>query len=224
MNRLLSRAALLGATLLAAASAHAVVFNIDFGTDFGNPLEGYAAAGGAGRWNWIQNGDPKELYDGGYNYQTTPVMLTVSADEYQGSSTSSDPLFSDFFYSYGGSDPSWSVAITGLSDGAYDVYYYAPNHPYLVTGDFTINGLGVSSINGGSVAAGSLIKGSSWDVAQSVVVSGGTLTLQAKPMAGADFIGLAGLQIISIPEPATYAALMGGAVLLGAMVWRRRKQ
>ena len=48
--------------------------------------------------------------------------------------------------------------------------------------------------------------------------------LEVMAMAGADFIGLAGLQIISIPEPATYAALMGGAVLLGAMVWRRRQQ
>ncbi len=224
MNRLLSRAALLGATLLVASSAEAVVFNIDFGTSYSNPLQDYAAVGVAGRWNWIQNGVEKELYDGDYTFQATPVMLTVSADDYQGSSLSTDALFSDFFYSNGGSDPSWSVAISGLSDGTYDVYYYAPHHPYAVTGDFTINGVGVSSISGASVAAGSLVKGSSWDVAQGVVVSGGTLTLQAKSMPTADFIGLAGLQIISIPEPATYAALMGGAVLLGAMVWRRRKQ
>lgn len=224
MNRLFFRAALLGTALLAASSAHAVVFNIDFGTDFGNPIETYAAAGVAGRWNWIQDGDPIELFDGASIYQTTPVMLTVTADVHQGSSPSTDALFSDFIYSYGTSDPSWGVAISGLSDGTYDVYYYAPHHPSLVTGDFTINGVGVSSIKGASVAAGDLVKGASWDVAKGVVVSGGTLTLQAKSNSKLDYIGLAGLQIISIPEPATYAALMGGAVLLGAMVWRRRQQ
>jgi hypothetical protein len=229
MNRLFFRAALLGTTLLAASSAEAVVFNIDFGTDFGNPLEDYAAAGGAGRWNWIQDADPKELYDGGYNYQTTPVMLTVSADAIQANSGSGHPLSSDYIFSYGNS--SWSVEVTGLSAGTYDVYYYAP-HNYnsqIETGNFTINGVSVSSLtdwSGGAstISAGTLVQGKSWDVVQVAVENDGKLSLQSNSSQSAAYLGLSGLQIISIPEPATYAALMGGAVLLGAMVWRRRKQ
>ena len=98
-------------------------------------------------------------------------------------------LTADNFYSKNGD--SWKVEITGISNGIYDIYYYAPTHSSVSTGSFYINSALQNSISGSG--NNELSQGTDWGMLSGVTVSNSTLTLESNSTSG--YRGLAGLQI-----------------------------
>ena len=120
---------------------------------------------------------------------STSISLEVTAGTLSGASGSGANLTRDNFYSSNG--VSWKVEITGISNGIYDIYYYAPTHTSVSTGSFYINSALQNSISGSSNNA--LSQGTDWGMLSGVTVSNSTLTLESYSTSG--YRGLAGLQI-----------------------------
>jgi hypothetical protein len=203
---------------LPAIQTHAALFNIDFGDGFGTPDATYGAAiGQTGSWNTITSAGPTALIDLGGNATTASVScIAEHYDGFFGSGGINDRLAADNFYST--APGSWKVSITGLENGTYNVSYYAPIHPSVDTGNFTINSTSVSSIPGS--VDGALMPGVSWDVLHNVAVTDGTMTLSYIG-GGVEYNGLAGMQISAVPEPASYALAFGAMCGIAALIRRR---
>lgn len=205
---------------LAHPTAHAINLNIDFGDDYGVPSSSYgAAAGQTGTWNEILSLGVSNLVDLGGN--ATSVTLDANADTMSGNfgSPTTDPgrLRADNFYSANGS--SWTILLSNLDNGTYSVYYYAPIHPSVVTGSFTVNGSAVSSIDGSD--SDSMNQGTDWQVLTGVAVTDGTLTLAST--SSSSFRGLSGLQLVSSPVPEPFTMGLAGLALAAAARRRLRK-
>lgn len=187
-------------------------------TDFG------AAANQAGQWNNIL--EPIAGLTDTSN-ATTSVSLNLAADALHGSwpelSTDLQLLVNDNFFSFDGSN--WTVTLSGLDNGAYNVFYYGPNHPSVVTGAFTINGTGVASITGDNNT--SFVQGTNYDVLNGVSVSNGTLTLTSTDTSG--YRGLSGLQLVqtssasAVPWETDTLSLIGSTALSGFGLWAKGK-
>ncbi|MEM9367264.1 MAG: PEP-CTERM sorting domain-containing protein [Planctomycetota bacterium] len=204
--------------ILFAVTAKAEMIYIDFGDDTVG-LSNYSAAGPApGEWNDIT---ALGLTSGLINAAgtTTSVNLSLVAGSASGSfgSGSSDNdeiLLSDNSLSSAGNP--WSVALDGLQNGMYDIYYYEPLHPLVRTGAFEINGVAAVPLD---ASIDVLMQGVSWQVA-TTTVSDGTLFLASTESDG--FRGLAGLQVVaSVPEPTVPAMIFG---LTGLFVATRRRR
>jgi hypothetical protein len=197
---------------------HAALLNIDFGDASGTPDATYGAAiGQTGSWNTITSAGPTALFDLSGN-ATTASVSCIAGDfgGLYGTSGINERLVDDNFYTP--APGSWQVSITGLENGTYNVSYYAPTHPDVDTGNFTINSSSVSSIPGS--VDGSLIPGVSWDVIHNVAVTDGTMTLSYIG-GGGEYNGLAGMQISAVPEPASYALAFGAMCGIAALIRRR---
>ncbi len=207
----------LGIALLA-NQAHAALFNIDFGDASGTPDATYGAAiGQTGSWNTITSAGPTALFDLSGNATTASVScIAENYGGFYGTSGINERLADDNFFSM--APGSWKVSITGLENGTYNVSYYAPIHPSVDIGNFTINSTSVSSIPGS--IDGSLVPGVSWDVIHNVAVTDGTMTLSYTG-GGGEYNGLAGMQISAVPEPASYAVAFGA--MCGIAALRRRR-
>ena len=126
-------------------------------------------------------------------------------------------LHADNFFVFSGA---WSLTLTNLDAGVYDVYYYAPSNPAVSTGAFSINGTAVASLTG---QVGALIQGTNWDVLTGVTV-GGANTLEISALGTSGARGLAALQIVStsqVPIPAAVWMLAGGVAGLFGFARRR---
>ena len=177
-----------------ARSAHA--FNLDFGTAFGVPAASYGAASGqTGSWNQVGLGATALVGLGGAPSGASVSVTASTANGAYLTPTNNDQLLlDDNFYSAGGL--TWTVSFSGLANGRYRVYLYAPRHPSIATGAMTVGGVPVASIPGDT--SGTLIEGTSW-VRVDASVSGGTLSISgSNPTA---LTGLAGLQLVR-PPPA----------------------
>lgn len=109
------------------------LFNVDFGTDTGTPAPTYAAAGSAGAWNSIVLGTKQLATVTGV---ASPATVTLTTDEVTGLGPVGPPdaaaLMGDF-----GVDCNtdvWSVSFSGLPNGWYRVFLYAPQAPGASTG------------------------------------------------------------------------------------------
>ena len=107
-----------------------------------------------------------------------------------------------------------AVTLTGLDNGAYNVFYYGPSNTLTTTGAFSINGTAVASITGDNNT--SFVQGINYDVLNNVNVSNGTLTLTNITTSG--YRGLSGLQLVqtssspaAVPEPLTILGAMTAA-------------
>jgi hypothetical protein len=193
-------------------------FNIDFGSWFGLPTNSYGAAAlQPGHWNEAGLGVTSLTDALGFS---TSVTMDVSSSLDNGHAL--DPaivpdevlLFDNFYSSFG---LTWQASISGLSPMEYDVYLYAPSHPLVPTGDMTVNGAAVASIEGDP--GGSLIEGTSY-VVVSTVASDGTISISGNSAA---FSGLAGLQLVPVPEPSLEGLLLVGALGLTGLAAMRRQ-
>jgi hypothetical protein len=190
-----------------AAPALASSLYIDFGSSSAAPSSLFgAAAGTAGVWNNVSGlGTVADLFDA-FGVRTD-VDVTVSAESADGTggggTTDAYRLMQDNFYSTPGK--TWSVWLSGLTDGLYDVYLYEPMNMFLGTGTGAVNGQTFSNINGNF---------------------GGTLSATGGETGALS--GLAGLQLVDrrpspttpVPEPGTLLLLSAG--LAAAGVRRRR--
>ena len=145
------------------------------------------AANQSGTWNKISSNSTNNLVD--INNVSTSISLEVTAQHLTGQTGSGANLTTDNFYSNNG--VSWKVEITGISNGIYDIYYYAPAHSSVSTGSFYINSALQNSISGSS--NNQLSQGTDWDILSGVKVSNSTLTLES--FSTSSYRGLAGLQI-----------------------------
>jgi hypothetical protein len=168
---LLTPCASILAAVLSAAPIPALAqtgFNLDFGVFYGvPPAADGAAAGQPGVWNEAPIGVTALVAGGG------------------------NEMIRDNFYSNPGNG--WSVDLTGLENGSYVVYVYAPTNTAVSTGAFTLNGEAFASMPGDST--GAYIEGVSY-ISAAVEVDAGSIA-----MSGSDpsFNGLAGMQVVSTP-------------------------
>ncbi|MEI8205522.1 MAG: PEP-CTERM sorting domain-containing protein [Kiritimatiellales bacterium] len=201
--------------------AQANIVYIDFGGHFSSVASSYGAAYGVtGSWNTVTAASALNLTDSAGLATDVDLQIsssgTLNLDGWTTVVTQEGlkQLVNDNFYV--NSSASWTVSLSSLSSGTYDVYVYAPANLNIDgTGAFTVNGTAVSSIRGSE--SNSLIEGVNYAKIQNITVSGGTLTLNSP----ADYIsgnayGLAGIQVVqtAIPEPASILMIGFGGLLI----------
>ncbi len=210
-------------------SASATALNIDFGNQGPGvaPSSSFGAASGqVGVWNNIT-----AFVTGAGIVDTTGaatgVAISITAATMGGflplPSGDANDLMADNFFD----GNSWSLSMTGLSNGLYDVYLYEPHNSLVGTGAGTLNGVAFGDING-NFSGGTFTAGSNFHLLSGVTVAGGLLTASAVPVLSSSCCsGLSGLQLVplfqaqQVPEPGTLTLFGLGLAGLGYM--RRRR-
>ena len=184
-------AILIGVGMPVAPPLLAQNLNIDLGAHFGAPSNTYgAAANQAGTWNTLGLGATPSLL--GLGEAATSVSATVTAYTDEGWSNTctgdTQALMDDNIFTFG----TWTVALTGLSNGTYTLFLYEPTNPEVVTGNMTVNGAAVAGITGHGCT---LTAGDTYTTTQ-VTVTNANLTITGGS-AGTPWgiAGLAGLQL-----------------------------
>lgn len=209
-------------------SAQAASFNIDFGiTQPSNNSAFGAAANQSGTWNNITTlGTTSNLIDVTGTSTTVSLNLIAPSAGVNGSipgrSDISNLIDDSFFTTFNGT---WSLTLSGLSNGIYDIYYYAPTNTIIETGTFEVNGVSAASILGDNPNANDneLDQGLDWDIVSGVNVTDGSLTfISSTPTS--NFRGLSGLQLTQVsqpvPEPLTILGA-GTAIAFGGAFKRK---
>lgn len=190
--------------------------NLDFGTEFSVPSSGYGAASGqAGTWNQVGLGTSALLDATGAASVASVGVAAFTDTGFAGAPVDdAGELLNDNFFSSGGG--SWSVSVAGLAAGDYAVFLYAPTNGVVSTGAMTVDGIAMASLPGDS--GGNLVLGTSW-TGLVLGFAGGTLEI-----AGGDpsASGLAGLQVVPLPEPGGAALLASGFAYVALLARRRR--
>ena len=201
------------------AQTFASITYIDFCTE-GNtslPSSYAAAADSAGVWNGVGGavGTTSNLLD--ISGEQTSVDLTVSSTYSSMIKINTDhqalnTLLQECVYATNSGYP-WTVRLTGLENGEYDVYVYAPANPLIVLWDYSLNGVIHSDLITGSRDV-SLDEGVDYEISR-VTVSGGSIVISGD--SDDYFTGLAGIQIIAIPEPASVIMFLTGGFIVAAL-------
>ena len=230
---LVSTLAALLISLGAAGNVWATSINVDFvcPCDVGpSPQIIYgAAAGQAGVWNErVAPTAPVPLLDTSGNFLGVFMSVVADLNNFQNPNAvvgNDANLLSDYFYTVNGG--AYSVNFTGLQNGTYNVFLYAPNASNVAIGSGNVNGVPYPYTGSSVLQFPLLIQGVNYVVVNGVVVSNGTMSILSNGGAAIDNFGLSGLQlqlvtttIPSVPEPTT--VLLVGSGLAFAI--RRRLQ
>lgn len=213
--------------LVTATAGQASTLYIDFGGSSAAPSSLFgAAADTAGVWNNVRDlGTVADLVDA--FGMRSGVDITVSAESANGTGGGGTGdayrLMQDNFYSRPGQ--TWSVWLSGLADGLYDVYLYEPMNIFLGTGSGSVNGVTFSNINGNF--SGTFTRGGNYLLLQDVIVTNGTLSATGGETGALS--GLAGLQLVDrnpppapVPEPGTLMLLSAALCAAGIRHVRTR--
>ncbi len=168
-------------------------FNVDLGVHWGPTVDGHGAASGQiGPWNEVGLAGSAGLVD--VIGRTTSVGVSVIAQTQTGwtgsGSTDAALLLEDNIFTSGSQGGSWSVSFSGLEDGSYDVYLYAPANSAVSASGLQVNGADQPTLSGDD--SGSYVEGVNF-ARIPVTVSGGVLSVVS---VGGSTSGLAGLQIV----------------------------
>jgi hypothetical protein len=218
------------ASLLVCNAAYAASFNLDFG-DSAKPSNAFGAVPGqVGFWNrfdstlWnLSNVGTGDLSAVIAAFTTVTVPGGANGQNLIGGGDDRR-LVEDGFYVGSGS---WTVSMTGLTNGYYDIYLYDNDNENVGTGAGTVNGIPFSAING-NYGSGPFVLSSNYHLLADVLVNSGALTITSTSLGPTGLAGLAGLQVVeseapaAVPEPSTL--LLMGAGLCGAAYLRRRKK
>jgi len=235
------------AVCLIADQAWAASVNIDFESYSANlPANTYgAAAGQSGTWNGLKfNSDnSNSVYSGnllGLDGQPSGVSYSATGISYLTIGASNDLLIKDGFWAANYSPkPNWNVTLTGLVNGLYDVYVYAPTHSDIPTGNFTVNGTAASSFGYATSGSGpngldGLDLGIDYIVLSNLYIGAGSLNLVQTSygvyydylgrLQNAYMAGLAGIQLVgaAAPVPIPGAVWLLGSGLLGLVTLKRK--
>jgi hypothetical protein len=191
-------------------------FNIDLGTTFGPPSTSFAgAAGQAGTWNSLGLGTSPLV---GLAGSATGASVDVSSVSDTGNLppgvTDNERLLGDNIFDCA-APKEWALTFSGLKDGFYQVFLYAPVNPLVSTGTGDANGVAFPDLPGNS---SSLIEGQTW-ARLSTVVSGGVLVINGFEISTDLCAGLAGVQLVlqQASAPAPTMSMAGIGVLLSAL-------
>ena len=201
--------------------AIAASINVDFG-DYVAP-DTFGAVGEVGAWNKINSlGITTNLFD--TSSFSTSVSLTLSASSAGGAAalptTDAEKLLFDNFFRQSSDNTDWTVDLAGLSDGLTRLIIYAPSNTLVSTGLMTINSISYSELFGSATA--DVIEGVSYMIIETNV-TGGALSLSGTTVGSLkNNAGLAGIQLSSVPIPAT--VWLFGSGLLGLVGVARRKK
>ena len=207
---------------IAINAAHATSINIDFGVTDTTTPNTYGAAGQAGTWNQITSlGVTNNLVD--IAGTTTSVALDVGSDYFgndcstASTNNANKPLLCDNFFS--NISTSWSLDVTGLTNGTYNLILYAPSNSFVTTGNMIVNGTSVPELSGS--LSNVLSDGLTYSIEQ-ILVTNGQISLSGDP-ASTQFAGLSGIQISAVvPVPAALWLFSSG--LLGLVGIARHKK
>lgn len=190
--------------------------NVDFGRYHGPPADGYGAASGqTGIWNEAGRGVSPLIDTSGAPAGVSLTLTTDSDAGNTGVAVSDDDerlLFDHFFSSVGAT---WTVGVSGLESGSYRVYLYAPSHSAVATGEMTLNGTPVASLSGDIGA--NLIEGVSYASVLAQLTDGKLAISGVVDVHG----GLAGLQVVPLPEPGRALLCAAGIGVLQILARRR---
>lgn len=186
----------LGLLFALAGPASAQALNVDFGRATAPPSATYGgAADKPGEWHQVADLGQSVLV---VEPPHAKVSLTLVADNIDGNLTAPATdlglLVGDNFFSAQAS--SWSVSISGLKKGSYDVYVYAAANSLVPTGDFTVNGIFVPSF--GPATGSTMNLGIDYQVVHGVPVAahGDSLSIQTVNISG--YGGLSGMQLVPV--------------------------
>jgi hypothetical protein len=190
------------AVLLGPRALAAQAFNVDLGATEGTPSNFFgAAAQQQGTWNTLRLGTTNALFD--VSGHVTAVSAKVTAQTDVGNAFDctgdihallADNIFSSVNTAFQGK---YSVELTGLENGDYTVFLYAPRNSNVPTGVLTVNGVVRDEITGDFC---SLLDGTTQTTA-AVAVTNGKLSIAGAAKPPASIAGLAGVQVV--PPSAT---------------------
>lgn len=202
----------------------ATALNIDLGANLGAPADTFGGAlGQPGVWSAVSRSTGLNFDNG------TSTLVDLSGvpsgasafvfgdsgldDNGQTPTIDEDRLLDDYLNGDGAAF--WSVEIAGLAPGDYFVVPYGPYLSPSQTGTMTVGGVPLPLLPGDPNSA--LRLGVSYDAVQVTVTD--TLSLAG---VGTPTYGLAGLQVVPLPEPAAGASVASGAALIAWLARRRR--
>ena len=236
-QRGISALALALGTSLLATSANAQSFNIDFDTSVaaaagdGAPAATFgAAANSPGTWNLMQ-GAVQTAFPNILGLSGAPTGVSFARSTAAGgdfafnnlATTGNHELLLDDGHDLSAPGPAVTYTFTGLSPGPYQVYTYAvaPDTGADIT---IVTVTGASAPNpqnsGGPIPPNAFAQGITHTLHNVVVSANGQLSIIADGASTLDFGTVNGIQLVFVPEPASFGALAAG----GLVLMRRRRR